>query len=39
MKKIDQSIKGEPIFTGKNQYDRKEITNIKWFLDGGNDNG
>lgn len=39
LKKIDQSIKGEPIFTGKNQYDRKEITNIKWFLGETKNNG
>lgn len=31
-KKIQQSIDNKPISTGKNQYDYKEITNIKWFL-------
>lgn len=38
LKKIQQSIEGKPIFTGSNQYDRIEITNIKWFLDGGENN-
>ena len=38
LKKIQQSIEGKPIFTGSNQYNRIEITNIKWFLDGGETN-
>ena len=38
LKKIQQSIDGKPITSGVNQYDRKVITNIKWFLDGGEDN-
>lgn len=33
LKKINQSIAGEIITTGANQYDINEITNIKWFLE------
>ena len=32
IKKINQSIAGKAIFTGSNQYNITEITNIKWFL-------
>lgn len=39
LKKIQQSIENKPISTGKNQYDYREITNIKWFLGGADTNG
>lgn len=37
-KKINQSIEGKTIISGKNQYDYEIIDNIKWFL-GEDDNG
>jgi group I intron endonuclease len=38
VKKMQQSIEGKPIYTGINRYGCEEITNIKWFLAGGENN-
>jgi group I intron endonuclease len=38
LKKINQSIAGETMYTGTNKSDRVEITNIKWFLERHNEN-